>query len=131
MLTEEVDTSIYTEIIPTSIDIHGYIIFNGFAIGFYRVAIGFCRAPVGVPPRSSVCPGPVSLTVGITASQPDAGRGCGQRAEEVIGLLVRDRGQVSIVASTGSPGSIPVQACLEMFVAFSGVLKGGPARRAF
>ena len=123
LLTEEVSTSRYMFIIPTSIDIHFYVIFIG-------IATGFCRAPVSVPPRSSVCPGPVSLTVGITASQP-ASCGCGQRAEEVIGLLVRDRGQVSIVTSTGCSCSIPVQGCLEIFVAFSVVLKGGPARRAF
>ena len=41
LLTEEVDTSIYTYVIPTSIDIHCYIVFIDIAIGFYRVVIGF------------------------------------------------------------------------------------------
>ena len=84
--------------------------------------------PVGVCPLCPIRPLPLPLTVSMS-TYPHIFI-TEQCEEEVIGLLIRNRGQVSIVLvqAAGGPGLCPGQCRLEQFVTSASVRKQGPAR---
>ena len=86
----------------------------------------FTRGPVLEVPRSAVRPRPGPLLVGVVASDPDPV--CSEGCEEVVGVLVRNRGEVPLVLlPTLGPGHGPGVPDVEIFVAESSVAEIGPA----
>ena len=84
------------------------------------------RGPVLEVPRRAVRPRLGPLLVGVVASDPDP-VSC-EGGEEAVGVLVRNRGEVTLVLlPTLGPGHGPGVPDVEIFVAESSVAEKGPA----